>query len=91
VSEIEFLCKCQEVYLVELPSLLNISPPSPVQVHASAGRATPSIDFDSHRGRLDNQVGKFGSNPAQIKNKLAALNESELILIWFDTSYIMVA
>ena len=36
--------------------------------------------------RHGNQVGKFGSRPAQIKNKLTALNESELIWIWFDAS-----
>jgi len=33
-----------------------------------------------------NQEGKFRSSPAQVKNKLAALNESDLIWIWFDAS-----
>jgi hypothetical protein len=42
------------------------------------------------KSHLDDQVGKFGSSPAQIKNKLAALNESELIWVWIDTS-LMVA
>jgi hypothetical protein len=31
--------------------------------------------------RLGNQVGKLGSSPAQIKNKLATLSDSELTWI----------
>jgi hypothetical protein len=52
----------------------------------AAHEASQRAETETRHGRLDNQVGKFGSNPAEIKNKLAALNESELIRIWFDAS-----